>query len=277
MPVETYDERLTTRMADQSAREGARADRDSLAAAHLLESLPELSRRVRRGEEASGRREGVVRRHRGQPHRSGEGDGVKPPTDEFGRDDPASLERERRRRERERAARQVARGARAQSKPAQAPEQPPSREPAERAQAPEARAASPRAGRRARRRPGAPRFAGASAGIAAEAGAPAPHLQRAQAAPDLPAPPHPGPGAGARRRAGRLVSDRLLPAAAVRPGQRIGRGDRHRAGGSERQRRRRPAHRERRGLERDPLRVAPEAGRQDRTRSCRAATSSRTT
>jgi len=30
-----------------------------------------------------------------------EGDGLKPPTDEFGRDDPASLERERRRRERE--------------------------------------------------------------------------------------------------------------------------------------------------------------------------------
>jgi putative Holliday junction resolvase len=38
LPVETYDERLTTRMADRSAREGARADRDSLAAAHLLES-----------------------------------------------------------------------------------------------------------------------------------------------------------------------------------------------------------------------------------------------
>jgi putative Holliday junction resolvase len=38
VPVETYDERLTTRMADQSAREGARADRDSLAAAHLLET-----------------------------------------------------------------------------------------------------------------------------------------------------------------------------------------------------------------------------------------------
>ena len=31
----------------------------------------------------------------------GDGDGLKPPTDEFGRDDPASLERERRRRERE--------------------------------------------------------------------------------------------------------------------------------------------------------------------------------
>ena len=38
VPVETYDERLTTRMADRSAREGARANRDSLAAAHLLES-----------------------------------------------------------------------------------------------------------------------------------------------------------------------------------------------------------------------------------------------
>ena len=38
VPVETYDERLTTRMADRSAREGAQAARDSLAAAHLLES-----------------------------------------------------------------------------------------------------------------------------------------------------------------------------------------------------------------------------------------------
>ena len=38
VPVETYDECLTTRMAERSAREGARADRDSLAAAHLLES-----------------------------------------------------------------------------------------------------------------------------------------------------------------------------------------------------------------------------------------------
>jgi putative holliday junction resolvase len=38
VPVDTYDERLTTRMADRSAREGAKADRDSLAAAHLLES-----------------------------------------------------------------------------------------------------------------------------------------------------------------------------------------------------------------------------------------------
>ena len=48
VPVETYDERLTTRMAERSEREGARADRDSLAAAHLLESYLE-SRRGGRG------------------------------------------------------------------------------------------------------------------------------------------------------------------------------------------------------------------------------------
>ena len=36
--VETYDERLTTRMASASAREGASAPADALAAAHLLES-----------------------------------------------------------------------------------------------------------------------------------------------------------------------------------------------------------------------------------------------
>jgi putative pre-16S rRNA nuclease len=38
VPVRTYDERLTTRMAERSAREGATAHPDSLAAAHLLES-----------------------------------------------------------------------------------------------------------------------------------------------------------------------------------------------------------------------------------------------
>jgi putative holliday junction resolvase len=37
VPVETYDERLTTRMADASRRQGASAARDSLAAAHLLQ------------------------------------------------------------------------------------------------------------------------------------------------------------------------------------------------------------------------------------------------
>ena len=53
VPVETYDERLTTRMAERSAREGARADRDSLAAAHLLESYLEM--RGRGGSEAEQR------------------------------------------------------------------------------------------------------------------------------------------------------------------------------------------------------------------------------
>jgi putative pre-16S rRNA nuclease len=38
IPVETYDERLTTRMAEMSRRGGATAAPDSLAAAHLLEA-----------------------------------------------------------------------------------------------------------------------------------------------------------------------------------------------------------------------------------------------
>lgn len=38
VPVETYDERLTTRMAAASRRDGSRASEDSLAAAHLLDS-----------------------------------------------------------------------------------------------------------------------------------------------------------------------------------------------------------------------------------------------
>jgi putative Holliday junction resolvase len=38
VPVATYDERLTSRMADASRRAGSSAARDSLAAAHLLES-----------------------------------------------------------------------------------------------------------------------------------------------------------------------------------------------------------------------------------------------
>jgi putative Holliday junction resolvase len=39
IPVETYDERLTTLMAARTARAGAGAAEDSLAAAHLLESF----------------------------------------------------------------------------------------------------------------------------------------------------------------------------------------------------------------------------------------------
>jgi putative holliday junction resolvase len=38
VPIETYDERLTTRMADATKREGASAAPDSLAAAHLLQA-----------------------------------------------------------------------------------------------------------------------------------------------------------------------------------------------------------------------------------------------
>lgn len=38
VPVESYDERLTTRMAAASRRGGSRAAEDSLAAAHLLDS-----------------------------------------------------------------------------------------------------------------------------------------------------------------------------------------------------------------------------------------------
>ena len=38
VPVETYDERLTTRMASESTRAGAGAPPDALAAAHLLEA-----------------------------------------------------------------------------------------------------------------------------------------------------------------------------------------------------------------------------------------------
>jgi putative Holliday junction resolvase len=38
VPVEIYDERLTTRLAESSARAGAGSPTDALAAAHLLES-----------------------------------------------------------------------------------------------------------------------------------------------------------------------------------------------------------------------------------------------
>ena len=44
VPVETYDERLTTRLAESSARAGAGSPPDALAAAHLLESF--LQRRA---------------------------------------------------------------------------------------------------------------------------------------------------------------------------------------------------------------------------------------
>ena len=52
IPVETYDERLTTRMADASKRAGATAARDSLAAAHMLEAY--LASRVSSPEDEDG-------------------------------------------------------------------------------------------------------------------------------------------------------------------------------------------------------------------------------
>lgn len=53
LPVVTYDERLTTRLAERSARAGAAAPADALAAAHLLESyLESVSRAGGEAEEA---------------------------------------------------------------------------------------------------------------------------------------------------------------------------------------------------------------------------------
>jgi len=48
VPVDTYDERLTSRMADASRRAGSKAARDSLAATHLLEAY--LTSLARKGE-----------------------------------------------------------------------------------------------------------------------------------------------------------------------------------------------------------------------------------
>jgi putative holliday junction resolvase len=52
LPVETYDERLTTRLAERSTRAGASAPPDALAAAHLLESY--LHARARARDEVPG-------------------------------------------------------------------------------------------------------------------------------------------------------------------------------------------------------------------------------
>src|SRR2546423_10193251 len=45
VPIETYDERLTTRMAEGSRAAGAEAAEDALAAAHLLEGYLAARRR----------------------------------------------------------------------------------------------------------------------------------------------------------------------------------------------------------------------------------------
>lgn len=46
VPVEFYDERFTTRLAQASVAEGASSDEDSLAAAHLLEEYLEMTRQA---------------------------------------------------------------------------------------------------------------------------------------------------------------------------------------------------------------------------------------
>jgi putative Holliday junction resolvase len=51
VPVETYDERLTTRMAEASRRAGATSPPDSLAAAHLLEAYLAANARPEGGED----------------------------------------------------------------------------------------------------------------------------------------------------------------------------------------------------------------------------------
>jgi putative Holliday junction resolvase len=48
VPVETYDERLTTKLAQRTVRSGATAAEDSLAAAHILEGY--LAARAAGGE-----------------------------------------------------------------------------------------------------------------------------------------------------------------------------------------------------------------------------------
>jgi putative holliday junction resolvase len=50
VPVETYDERLTTKLAQRTARSGASAAEDSIAAAHLLESYLQARDRPKRHE-----------------------------------------------------------------------------------------------------------------------------------------------------------------------------------------------------------------------------------
>jgi RNase H-fold protein (predicted Holliday junction resolvase) len=47
LPVELYDERFTTKLAQKSVAAGAVSDEDSLAAAHLLEEYLEMKQPTR--------------------------------------------------------------------------------------------------------------------------------------------------------------------------------------------------------------------------------------
>ena len=242
IPVETYDERLTTRMADRSAREGARADRDSLAAAHLLESyLGEGGGWDDRGARRLGRG------HRGQPD----------PARRRWTEAPDRRVRARRpgfARAAGAGATSASSGAARRGKKKRKAAKPPKAPKARRAAA--APAESPAAAppvQKAPRRSVRERFG-------RDGEAPRDHPRPTGG--DLPPPPHPGARPGSRRRAGRLVPDRILPAAAVRSRQGIRRGDRQRARGRHRQRRLRPAPPKNDVVSNgDAVRMAPEAGR----------------
>ena len=54
VPVETYDERLTTKLAQRTARSGASASEDSIAAAHILESYLQARELSRQDSDAEG-------------------------------------------------------------------------------------------------------------------------------------------------------------------------------------------------------------------------------
>ena len=72
VPVETYDERLTTRMAERSNRAGASAPSDALAAAHLLESY--LESRARASDEVADRGPGPAAPFEPEPGQGAAGD-----------------------------------------------------------------------------------------------------------------------------------------------------------------------------------------------------------
>jgi putative holliday junction resolvase len=57
VPVETYDERLTTKLAQRTVRSGASAPEDSIAAAHILESYLQARGSSREDFEAEGEAE----------------------------------------------------------------------------------------------------------------------------------------------------------------------------------------------------------------------------
>jgi putative holliday junction resolvase len=55
VPVETYDERLTTRLAQRTLRSGAGAAEDSIAAAHILEGYLQARGGSSAGDDSAGK------------------------------------------------------------------------------------------------------------------------------------------------------------------------------------------------------------------------------